>query len=956
MTTTLGTRLGTILGTDLATFTDGLVPAPTFDTSKTYALTNYQTSNRYTTPAGGGEAGDVGGFGMLVLGILEKVPATTQTIAGRVTGTSGYIMSTDPTAPSFVATSARDGGGTSVGTRLNTGLTFAPSDVGRVVPTVLTYGSGWLSTIAWDGSLKRSVALATYSPAAGTTFTQMGPGGTDTAYAPFAMLTYRGTPSDAQLRAVLAEARTLGDVPTKATAEALMPGTTVTHRWSLRGVLQLANVPVNDNAAAPATIPDSVTTAPVDAMAKTGTPVVRVIDPSVDGRMSYGALGFSATSHLKTSVAILNAPTMSVELRVTFTSALASGKHILSNATGSSAVGGFSLYQSANTLNLYSYGAGAQVASVVIPATDIGYPRTIKAEYTGTVWRLYLDGVQQGADSAVSYTPSARDLYIGTFGDGTSPSDNMSFWSLRTGTLASPSQHYYDLTQDIAPAPQSGIPAQVLDRVGSDHLTRVDGFATVTNGSATGLRGFTSANVLSTPGGFAGAASGFWASVLFAPQTLTGVRILFAKSNHNTAGWAIGINGQYIVTYVADAGALVAGPQFNLGAGVGYLNTATHVAMVLSGGTLTLYVNGTAAGTPLTVTTYNPGTTNMVLGATNGGVLYPAIGCDIFGAAGGHFVPTAGEIAAASASSLSSGSIAAVAAKTSHRYDLKADIATAGGVPTTSLERTSGVDSLSVSNAKLEVAQRVERTWSYESAPILYGARDFSPSDCFEVATSVGDSNTQSFWAAALFTPYATSVSKNRDLFGSLSLAALTSGFTIRVYGANTSIAFLAADAAGTGRNPTVSTLAATDMGKTCLYLGVYDQTALKLRGYTRRLEAGTGFTVSGYTPASSGLRIGRSFVATDTSAPDIAMHGVAAGLGLPTLAQVQAFFDATMANERIASIAGMTSLRIDIDADIRANGGAIPTTLVDRQSGTFNFTRTGAPTVAQQYARAWVW
>jgi hypothetical protein len=107
------------------------------------------------------------------------------------------------------------------------------------------------------------------------------------------LLAFRGVPTRAQLEALVAAIRTRGDVPDA------MDGAVITHRWSLRD--ELRGTVVVDGQTAPAQLTDTVTRAPVDALARQGSPVVRVIDQSADGRRLLGAMGFSASSRLETS-------------------------------------------------------------------------------------------------------------------------------------------------------------------------------------------------------------------------------------------------------------------------------------------------------------------------------------------------------------------------------------------------------------------------------------------------------------------------------------------------------------------------------------------------------------------------------------------------------------------------------------------------------------------------------
>lgn len=532
MPTTLGTALGTNLGSELADFTRAAWDAVVFslDQSKMYVLSGFSAANTYKSPAGGGESGDAAGFGAILLGVLEQIPATgTQGIALRQPAGQGYSINFDASSPGFIYSAAASGTGVSTGSRLNTGLAVMPSDVGKVLPLVLSHTGTTIGTYTHDATVKRSVAVTGYTPAAaGSGVMQFGTGGNVVAYAPFSMLTYRGVPTETQLQAVLRAARTAGSMPTKAAAEALMPGTTVTHRWSLRDTLVSANRATADGAVAPATIVDSVTGASIDALGRNGAPVVRVKDPA-------------------------------------------------------------------------------------------------------------------------------------------------------------------------------------------------------------------------TP-----------------------------------------------------------------------------------------------------------------------------------------------------------------------------------------------------------------KLWSYEVTPVIRGATTFSAADYFESATGFGETAGQSFWFGVLFLALGGAASKSRGLFSSLTS---NSGWELRSIGATSGCYMAVYD---TSTTPTIRvaptcTYSSSDRNKLQLYIGVWDATELKIRSFWKRDEVGTGTTIVGYTPSAGGVRIGRNLSASENSADFNHIYGCAFGIGLPTLTQIQAMFDETLANERIGSIPGMTSFRVDIAADIAANGNAMPATLTDR-SGTKNFARVGAPTVQEQYARAFNW
>lgn len=752
---------------------------------------------------------------------------------------------------------------------------------------------------------------------------------------------------------------------------------TTTHRWSLRTELA-KGFSVSHGQVAPLSLPDTVTGAAVDAMARTGSPTVAVIDPAIDGRKSYGALGFSVANHLKSANGLgirATATAFSVRLVVIFRS-IAAGVEYFASAANASATTGWAFYRSGAAIYACAGNGTSRESTRTLVATDLHIPHTVDLLYDGTAVTLVFDGIAAtpvvgavtdsaaapmvigGLGAAISYPAVNEEVYViaGDIGLTLTQVQDAANAYRRTAVFQSfgaATLHLYDLTQDVTAngGPQNGISATVQDRVGSDHLTRVGGLGVISNGAATGLRNFVAAsNILSTPTGFAGAAS-FWASALIAPQTLSGVRLVFGKSNHSTSGWSFGINGAYIVTYVADGGVNTAGPQLNMGAGAGYLNVLVHIAMVLSAGTLTLYVNGVSAGTPLAVTTFTPGTTAMVIGATNGGALYAATGVDVFGAAGGHFAPTAGEIATASASSLSTGVIAAVPAKTSHRYDLKADITEAGGVaPTRSVERTSGVDSMVVINAKLEVAQRVERLWSYESTPIMYGARNWSINNLLSTAGGVAATAVNSYWFAIALVVNAKAGTAFQ-VIGCKANAAGSQGYNVYTSGTNGSLVF----SHGNGTAPVTGgtySIATAAVGKVIFAFGQWTGTVTQF--FADRVKQGSDTATAAYTPYAGAFNVGRHPDSTSNPCTDhVTVLGFMGGNNTYlSLAEVQAATDAFVASEDLVAVPGKTDRLWSIK---RAQNGTLQP-ILDAQGSGETLAITGGPTLASLQSRAFNW
>jgi hypothetical protein len=113
---------------------------------------------------------------------------------------------------------------------------------------------------------------------------------------------------------------------------------------------------------------------------------------------------------------------------------------------------------------------------------------------------------------------------------------------------------------------------------------------------------------------------------------------------------------------------------------------------------------------------------------------------------------------------------------------------------------------------------------------------------------------------------------------------------------------------------------------------------------------------MTGFTPAlpADPFTLGRH-PSNAQSASGIRILGCMGGVGVPSLAEVQAAHDAILALEDLVEIPGKTDYLISIKQDALANGGALPTTLVNRK-GAGGLTKVGAPQLAPIYARAAAW
>ncbi len=483
MVTRLGTRLGTSLGTDLGEFAENPPPA-TFDASKMYALSDFTATAFYQTAQGGGEPGAATGFGYALLARPRDLLASgTQKAFVRLNNPGGYqeILSV-PTR-----TSSNVWNGSSYPT---TGYRTIPgSDVGRafVIVARITATPGVYEYYV-NRVLVSSAAHASYAAPAGTTRTYLGAeAGTlpASAYEILSVVTFTGVPSQAQIEAYFDAARAAGDLPTT------MAGATVTHVTSLRRALLGPNVPVADGAAAPASLPDAITNATIDRMDRQGAPTVRVIDPSLYPRTSYGAMGALSEYQSAQGVGIRGVGGI---FTVGFDIAFAGGTSFNVGQCGDGAGnGGWSVYGGATTITLrVRDGAATSITVNATPALNVR--QRFAARSDGSTISLWANGALVASQSITGYTAptgtqrmtllsqyltNATPVYWLGGGDYAATDNELIAWTRAQGRVTASirpgsDQHVYDLTQDVvAGGGPSAAPATVLDRVGTDHLARL---------------------------------------------------------------------------------------------------------------------------------------------------------------------------------------------------------------------------------------------------------------------------------------------------------------------------------------------------------------------------------------------------------------------------------------------------------------------------------------------------
>jgi hypothetical protein len=560
-----------------------------------------------------------------------------------------------------------------------------------------------------------------------------------TPYAIFGAVAFRGQPTLSQLHALYDAIRTRGDLPDT------MDGATITHRWSLRD--ELRGTIVVDGQTAPAQLTDTVTRAPVDALVRQGSPVVRVIDQSADGRRTLGAQGFSASNYLTASWQ--EAPSAAAlgfwaAVPVRISKSTAADEFFVDFAPlGRPSGWGFALHGTAWTVIFYGIGYSA---AAPIVASDLDVTLLLLLNYTGTKLQFFMRGVQVGSDVVIAYpVPTVPSGPVFSIGRGTNTMLAQGFGYAggsvaggltlaqvqqafaefdatgRTPTMQGLAQHRYDLTLDTLASGVDAVPAVVLDRVGSDHLTRVGGVSSagglvlaqrterLWSYEATpilhGVQSLSVANFYTTAGipTLVGSAAGFWVAVLLridsqavaSATRLAASTMSTAPNAGNAGGWYMqttGTHSMIMFVPINVGGSGVSSPVSIVSASdVGKL---LLVVGVHDGAKSRLYIKRAEQGTGSAISGYTPGTNPLNIGRDPRAIL-PADGLTVFGLAGGNGIPSLAEVQALHDAVLASEDIVAIPGRTDFLVSVKRDTLENGGVIPTQLKDRIGTDHMS---------------------------------------------------------------------------------------------------------------------------------------------------------------------------------------------------------------------------------------------------------------------
>jgi len=926
-----------------------------------YALTNLGAANYFATQVGGGESGDAGGFAdVAVVQVNRLSTGATRYLAGRSnTGDVGHGLYISTSNGLFFG--ARNGANT---TLVQTGqYVLQPSDVGKLLCVVGRHDGSFVRLTVNRDVTPASTAITGFTPA-GVAHHLGALGGIAPAIDCAIVLhaTYRGVLTDADVRAICEAAR-----------DGVLPKTigaaTLVHQWPDRALLKAAA-----GSTAPASIPDVVTGADVDAMARVGSPTVVAIDTSRDGRRALGAMGFSAANFLQTEPGkgLRGHPDAfwyAMPLRIDQQTGLGAAYRLIASMGTH-----WDLRTTTTHSTLFATSAnGATSAAYTIAASDVSQIVPVLVRYDGAArtFALFVRGILIAGGTAggsVYGTPAAgtQAMMLGKRADGFA-SDGASLFGFVGGDGHLPTDaevakwfadHYrlggvpeipdkttvrYDFSQDFT---AGAVTATVLDRVGTDHLTRM-GVALSADGGVTGL---SSAAVYQTAtgGGIGGVATGFWCGGLLRHDEFFNLpRSLFGRTNLNTAGFDLMLSNASGGIFQARAtnGTALTSVSPGVGGGAGAtVGRVYDVRLVYDGATLTLYVDGAAVGS-VALTGYVPHTGPFYVGVANGAT-YFASGVTYFGVGGGHAVPTAAEIATAAAASLASKRFVGIAGRTDRLHDFVQDAADLGGVlPGRSVDRMGSGDDLVRVGAPLVLAQRTERGWGCETAPIMRGLSGFSDAAGYVAPASLIGGGGVPFTVGAVFRCEATGGAIN----GVVLVAGSQGGPT------GIQVRFLSGVLYVYMRGPTgdvVTTtylFAAADIGKYFAVMGSFDGTRLTL--YIRRMMPASGALVSALvTDATAPMMVGFH----PSKGQNLWLRGATVigwifGDAATTLPEYQAWHDACLALETVAAMPGKPMHRYVIAND-PAPDSIAP---LDGGNGPV-FTRSGMPAVVPLHARAW--
>ena len=936
---------------------------------KLWAVTFAGTARLATQP-GGGEPGLASGFGHVVLARLRAPHVGLAMLFGRFdtpsmtypppAGTKGWMILAGPGATGLGNRTAGlvDGAGAfQYGVPWGAGLQI--TDVGKLF-VILTQYTGaqqrmivereFMPTVATTGLVVSPEATVLGNDAVGSEPSQF--------FDILEAATWGGTPSDANLIALVDAIRTQAKIPASPT------GITLRHRWSATEAV--GGAVVSSGSPAPA-LPDLVTGLAIDTMAPVGgSPTLQEVDlVSKEGLVTYGYTGFSLLSHLTVANGITGsvAGGMHAILVITPGGTILTGTHMIVHCVKTTApFGGWYVSTDSGVLRFVVFTTTSAEFSVTytLSATDLHRPLWFAVQITSAgMVQLFVRGVKVGADVQLTgaFFPAVGfPTRIGIYHSGNPLSADMVFWGLASGgevSLSELAQAYaayektgivqavpgkaerlYQPTTDIAAAGgRFSALAQVLDRIGTNHLARTGG-PVIDTANGNGLRGLgTDYTYVQRGSPIAARTAGLFVEVIVYARSGVSLSKICGTNEQANSGWTLHMyEGNIQLKYARPTGAAntVTYPIS--------MNAWHHLAFRVDESAYhRFFVDGVSKG--------NLGSNYIVADPTGMFSIFAAEPLTINGVAVAFSpsLPTDAEIATSATYALANKKLQVIAGKTAHLWSPPDDYAVDRNVISL-FDRAGLYQNLPLTNPPLQVATRKERSWSYDTAPTAYGIRGLSDTAYYEFLYPILPGHAGGFWVTLSFSVDDPNAAVNRVL-------ASCQNWDMRLTNNGAYAYFNIFDASSTFRASPVAAFAPKDVGKIQTITGVFDAPALKVRLYHRRAEVGAGLATGAGLIAPGNFYLGRSAVAGNAS-PGVTIYGLAYGHGVPAPHLIAAHHDLAVANDgRLSTIQWMTARLYDPTLDAIAGGGTVGASILDRTWG-HHLNRVGAPTTYARYSR----
>lgn len=229
--------------------------------------------------------------------------------------------------------------------------------------------------------------------------------------------------------------------------------------------------------------------------------------------------------------------------------------------------------------------------------------------------------------------------------------------------------------------------------------------------------------------------------------------------------------------------------------------------------------------------------------------------------------------------------------------------------------------------------------------PLVYAVDSLSTSNYYRGVSGEGLAGGTSMWAATLFILDSTPVGS--DYLHMRGQAAVR-GWRLYVTSANRTLFSIVN---GVGTNVTSPNVGSVPTAQVSGVVGTYD--GATVRCYLNRAQLGSGTAATGYTAPNAGDLYAIGVRSNATSPFDTGkILGTCGGTGVPSLANIQSWFDNAKTAKDVVDMVGATTTHM---FSVRENGRTIPPTWVEEKATGEDLTRTGTPTLHSEEP-TWAW